>query len=131
MKWTKNILCLLVILASSVAELSAQSTSSASQVVTFGVRRIALQAPAASYVANTMNHNPVKVTAGFQSRFQAAVEFRTTSSDQTFASEEPAVRSGVGGQASIAAARNSDLNNSQSPFARPVASSKLFVTFTE
>ncbi len=131
MKWTRNILCLLVFCAFSAVELSAQTTSSAAQVVTFGVRRIALQAPTASYVANTMNQNPVKVTAGSQSRFQAAVELRTTTSEQTLLSEEPAMNAGVSNLRPVAATHASDLYNSRSPLTKSLPPGKLVVTFTE
>ena len=131
MKWTRNILSLLVISALCVGEISAQTTSSAAQVVTFGVRRIVLQAPAASYVANTMNQNPVKVTAGSQSQFQAAVDFRTTTADQAFSSEQLAMIAGVGNPRSMSAAREWDLYTSKSPITKSVPSDKLLVTLTE
>ncbi|MCX6141601.1 MAG: hypothetical protein NTZ35_00125 [Ignavibacteriales bacterium] len=122
---------LLVIFASSVAELSAQTTSSAVQVVTFGARRIALQAPTASYVTNTMNQSAVKVTAGSQSRFQSAVDFRTTTSEQTSSSVEPAVITGVDNARPASATRQSNSYNSKTPNTASKPSGKLIVTLTE
>jgi hypothetical protein len=131
MKWMRNILFLLVVFAFSAVELSAQATSSAVQMVTFGVRRISLQVPTASFVANTLTQSPTKVTVGSQSRFQSAVELATTTTQQTISPQEPAVITGVSNPLLPNAARESNFYNSKSPNTTSKPSGKQIVTFTE
>jgi hypothetical protein len=131
MKWTRNILLLLAILAFSAAELFAQTASSATQVVTFGVRRAALQVPSASNVANMVNRSPLKVTAGSQSRFQDPVELKTTTADQTFSSAALGMNAGVPDVRPMNATHALDLSSSRLPITKSFPSGKMFVTLTE
>ena len=131
MKWTRNILCLLVFCAFSAIELFAQTTSSAAQVVTFGVRRIALQAQTTSYVTNTNAQTPVKVTAGSQPQFQSAVELRTTTSEQSYSSLDLAMNAGVSNLRTATAIPESDSSSSRSPLTKTLPPGKVIVTFTE
>lgn len=71
MKLVKFLLAILFLLAASVFELSAQSSSSATQTVTFGVRRIVpafLASMQLTAAANNDSHaiqsKPVKMTVG-------------------------------------------------------------------
>jgi hypothetical protein len=121
----------LVVIAISISELAAQTTSSAAQVVTFGVRRIAVQMSTASFAANTFSQSSVKITAGSQSRFQSAVDFRTETSEQTISSGEHAVISGVSNPLPASVTRESNLNKSQLPPSKSLPPAKLIVTFTE
>jgi hypothetical protein len=124
MKWMRNILCLLVVCAFSVAEVSAQTTSSATQVVTFGVRRIALQTSAASFAVNALNQNSIKVTSGSQSQFQSAVDFRSTTS-------EPAAITGVGNPLPASATRESKLYSSKTQNTTSKPFDNQIVTLTQ
>jgi hypothetical protein len=124
MKWTRNILYLLVVCAFSVAEVSAQTTSSTAQVVTFGVRRIALQASTASFAVNALNQNSLKVTSGFQSQFQSAVDFKSTSS-------EPAVITGISNPVPASATRESKLSSSKTQNTTSKPFDNQIVTLTQ
>lgn len=125
-------LYLLVILAFSAGELFAQSTSSASQVVAFGVRRIALvPTPSASFVSNTTSRSSLKITAGAQSQVQDVVEPNLKTADQIFSTTVPSTHAGVVHQVSARTSRESDLNNARSSSPKAIPSDKLFVTYTE
>ena len=131
MKLVRNILTLLVLFAFSVGELSAQTINSAAQVVTFGVRRIALQSPTESFATNTISQTRLKVTAGSQSRFQSAVDFRSTTSEQTISSDGPAVVTGVSNPQPAGATRDMNFYNSRSPNTTSKPFGKQIVTLTE
>ena len=131
MKWMTNILCLLVFVAFSAVELIAQTTSSAAQVVTFGVRRIALQAQTTSYVTNTNTQTPVKVTAGSQPQFQSALELRTMTTEQTNSSLDLAMNAGASNLRTATATPESNFSNSKSPLTNTLPPGKVIVTFTE
>jgi hypothetical protein len=115
----------------SAVELAAQATSSAAQVVTFGVRRIALQAKTTSYVANTNTQTSVKVTTGSDSQVQSAVEFRTTTAEQTYASLDLESNGGPSNLRTPSVTPESKVYNAISPLTKSLPPHKLFVTFTE
>jgi hypothetical protein len=131
MKWTKRIAFSLAVVAFSIAEISAQTTSSAAQVVTFGVRRIALQVPTAAAGSNTMNRLSLKVTVGSLARIQSAVELNSAKSSQKFSSEAPALAIRAGNRRPMIAARESDVYASKSLLPNSLPSGSLFVTLTE
>jgi hypothetical protein len=131
MKWIRNILCLLIVLMFSAVELAAQATSSAAQVVTFGVRRIALQAKTTSSVANTNAQTPVKVTAGSESQVQSSFELGTTTSEQTFWSDEFAMNASANNLQTSTPAPRLSISNLGSPFRKSLPPGKLIVTYTE
>jgi hypothetical protein len=130
-KWMRNTLCLLLLLAFSTVELFAQSTSSTTQVVTFGVRRIAMQAPSASYAANANVQAPLKVTTGSLSQVQSAVDFRNTTSEQTISSGDFAVNVGANNPSTTTATRETNFSDSRSPLTKKLPPGKLMVTYTE
>jgi hypothetical protein len=131
MKRMRNILSLLVILALGVAELSAQTTSSAAQAVTFGVRRIMVQASTASIVPTTLNQSPVKVTVGFQSQFQSGVERWATTSANRFLSDVPSMNSAVDNIRPAGATPELTPAFSTLSTTKSLASNRLLVTLTE
>jgi hypothetical protein len=129
-KWMRNTLCLLLLLAFSTVELFAQSASTTAQVVTFGVRRIAMQAPSASYVTNANVQTPLKVTTGSLSQIQSAVDSRTTS-EQTISSGDFAVNVGANNPSTTTATRETNFSDSRSPLTKKLPPGKLMVTYTE
>ncbi|MCX6135165.1 MAG: hypothetical protein NTU47_15245 [Ignavibacteriales bacterium] len=96
MKFLKHILIVSSLLAIVTIEASAQNSSSASQMVTFGVHRSApviLASAQASSVAVSEagfeRANPLKVTVGTDSRSLAASEMGFEVSEQTYAANKP------------------------------------------
>jgi hypothetical protein len=131
MKWMRNILFLLVLFALFVVELSAQTRSSAAQVVTFGVRRIDLQAPNTSFAASALVQSPPKVTVGAESQVQSAVDLRVTGSGQTFSSDRPVLTTAAINPQPARASREPNFRNANTPFTALKSSGKLIVTLTE
>lgn len=124
-------MCLLVVCAVSVAELPAQTTSSSAQVVTFGVRRIALQVSTASNVANTMSHSPVKVTIGSAGQFHSVSDLKPVDPNQTVSSQEPAVSVSAGNQRSASETPAANRFSSRLPITKSFPAGQMFVTITE
>jgi hypothetical protein len=131
MKWTRNISILLAIVVFSAAEISAQTKSSAAQVVTFGVRRIALQIPAAAIASNNTNRTYLKVTVGALSQVQSAVEIGSANSSKKSSSVPSALLMRAGNRVPMDATRESNVYTSKSLLASSLPPAKLFVTLTE
>jgi len=127
----RNILILLSLFTFDIVELSAQTTSSAAQVVTFGVQRMGVQASLASNLENTMSSIPLKVTVGSRSLSQDVVEFSTSTAQKSLPAKIFAMNAGVGLQRPVSAAGNQIPNISKSAITKSIPSSKPFVTFTE
>jgi hypothetical protein len=131
MKWTKNILILLSLFTFAVVELSAQSTSSAAQVVTFGVQRMGSQVSLASNVMNSSSHNLLKVTAGSESHVQLASEFSALALERILASTRFHQIAGSKRESPVGSPKETENSVSRSTIAKTDISFQSLVTLTE
>jgi hypothetical protein len=122
---------LLVLSAILSVELSAQTTASTAQTVTFGVRRISPQVHTAAVVSNAMSSSSLKVTVGSHSRFQSDVELNPANSSQTLSSAELTLNASASNQRLANANRNIEVYSSKSTLTMSSPSGKLLLTLTE
>jgi hypothetical protein len=127
MKQAGTIVILMVALAVSAVELRGQNASSAAQVVTFGVHRVAMAAPSTSSLSSSM----LKVTAGDQSQVQSSVEPSSTIFDRSNALEATRMIAGAGVPASGIAARKTNVLPSKLPVTKALPSDPFMLTVTE
>lgn len=126
MKPVKLILATFVILAASVCELSAQSSSSATQTVTFGVRRMmpvllaSIQMTASSISESRgSQNNTLKMTVGSETNSDHVTNLAVNSVERRFAARDD--------QESI----HPNHSTLAPPKAQKSKSSKLIITVTE
>ena len=131
MKWTKNILFLLVLFVFSVVELSAQARSSASQVVTFGVQRSGVQTFGLSTSSNAVTQSPLKVTIGSEWNLQDAAEPMAIPSQQKFVSGKFSESTGKRSLQSANPLKEPSMADSEPLATKSMPKGKLLVTLTE
>jgi hypothetical protein len=131
MKSSRIILFSLIIVALLVADMSAQTKSSAAQVVTFGVRRIALQLPSGAIVSNRMDRSSLKVTVGSLSQVQSAIEIGSANSTKKSSSVRSALPMRAGNRVPMDVTRESNVYASKSLLASSLPPAELYVTLTE
>jgi hypothetical protein len=127
----KNILYLLALFALVSSELWAQSTSSASQVVTFGVRRVSFGQGSGTGVTTTAKGGALKVTIGSQSEFQSALQLDGQSAVAASASVSSVSDRGMERKGLVTASVDQVLLSQKRSPVKSASPTKVFVTFTE
>lgn len=122
---------LLALFALVSPEVWAQSTSSAAQVVTFGVRRMGAEASLASNVPNATSGNPFKITLGYESRFQKLAEISMPSAEKTTPVKNLWTNAGTSNQRRVSLHSVPNSNVSKPVNIKDTPASDFFVTLTE
>ncbi len=138
MKSLYTIVGAIIILAASAGELSAQSSSAASQVVTFGVRRTASTVVSDAQVGllaaaepGASNVGALKVTVGSESAFQQSSEFGPIVSDRSASKSERGSLAGAHENASLLKFRSNTPRNAGPSVAQANMSKGVVITLTE
>lgn len=138
MKSLYTIVGVIIILAVSAGELSAQSPSAASQVVTFGVRRTASMVVSDAQVgllsaaeSGASNVGALKVTAGSESAIQLSTEFGPVISDRSASKSERGLLAGTRGNAGLYKYRSNIPRNVGPSVTEADKSKGLVITLTD
>lgn len=131
MKSTRIILFSLIVFALTAVDISAQTKSSASQVVTFGVRRIVLQLPSGVTASNMLDRTSLKVTVGSSSQVQSAIDINSANPSKKSSTLPSALLMRAGNRVPMDVTRESDIYASKPLLASSLPSAKLLVTLTD
>jgi hypothetical protein len=138
MKTSLHVLGAFLLLLAGLCDLSAQSSSSATQTVTFGVRRLApvllasAQVHTPTLAARFVNSaNPLKVTIGIDSKVETNAEMSATSLDRPVSIGNGTVAAHTGLSEELIAAQQARLPLTKFPDARAENPDQRVITLTE